>query len=170
MKLFCWAFILSVAIVSPVFLDLYPFSVFPMFSDNASQYVVVEIEDINGNQLKTTDYGLYKVRLANRSQRYGRNLGPCYFDNHETIKADQVQAFLVSNFPDQQYPIVLRHWKRGFDQATRTIKNLTEPREFRIEQVSVGITGREAKPSGIDDFSDTLIADHSNTQAKTSRK
>ena len=141
-----------------------------MYSDNTSQYVVTEISDIDGNQLKATDYGLHERILANHSQRYGVKLGPSYFDDHETIQADQVRAFLASNFPDQQYPVVIRHWTRGFDQATRTIKDLTEPQEFRIEQASVDIASGDAQPRRLGTSSDTLNADISNIQAKASRE
>lgn len=148
MKLFCWIFILSVAIVSPIFLDLYPFSVFPMFSDNASEYTVVEIKDIDGNELKASDYGLRKLLLANRSQRYGLKLGPCYFDDFETIQIEQVNSFLAANFPDQKYPIVVRHWTRGFDQSTRTIQNLTSPQELRIDHLSLANSQTEQQNNG----------------------
>ena len=148
-----------------MFLDLYPFSVFPMFSDNTSQYVVIEINDSDGNELRAADYGLRALLLANHSQRYGLKLGPCYFDNHEKIQMDRVQSFLASNFPDQQYPIVIRHWSRGFDQTTRTIKNLTEPDEFRIEHPSVGIATGDAKPDSLDAFSNKHDTEKSNDQA-----
>ena len=133
MRLFCWIFILSVACISPVFLDLYPFSVFPMFSDNTSEYVVIEVSDADGKELRASEYGLHKLVLANRDQRYGFNPGPRYFDEHETITPQQVNEFLAANFPDQKYPIVVRHWTRGFDQSTRTIRNLTQPQQFKIE-------------------------------------
>ena len=170
MKLFCWIFILSVAIVSPLFLDLYPFSVFPMFSDNTSQYVVVEVRDIDGNPLNVGQYGLQKIRLANRSQRYGLRLGPNYFDDYETIQAEQVKDFLASNFPDQAYPIVLRHWTRGFDQTTRTINNLTDPHEFRIDQASVCIAAEEVQSGSLKVSSGVLETGNSKEKAPTRRK
>lgn len=161
MRLFCWIFILSVAIVSPMFLDLYPFSVFPMFSDNASEYVVIEVNDVDGNELQAAQYGLYKLMLANRSQRYGLKLGPCYFDDYETINAKQVNAFLAANFPDQEYPIVVRHWTRGFDKSTRTIQNLTNPQQFQIDNVVLATAQAETSPGNL-----TAEAIESDKQAK----
>lgn len=166
MKPFCWIFILSVAIVSPIFGNLYPFSIFPMFSDNASQHVVIEIEDIDGNRLSTDDYGLTVLLLANHSGRYGLKRGPCYFEEHPEMQVEEVREFLASNFPDQPYPIVIRHWVRGFDQETRTIQNLTEVAEFQIDPTSVAKAPDETQPSNPKTFSNTPSTDSSNDQAK----
>lgn len=170
MRLFCWIFILSVAIVSPVFLDIYPFSVFPMFSDNASEYVVVEVTDADGEELNAADYGLRKTQLAIRSQRYGHRLDPCYFDDHDTFELEKLTKFLSANFPDEQYPIVVRCWTRGFDQSTRTIQNLTEPQQFRIDcvtgRLSSELKGQERSNAKTRAHTRTkLEIDHSNDQA-----
>ena len=72
MRVFCWVYILSVVIISPLFLDLYPFSVFPMFSENVSERLFVDVTDEQDNPLDPQDYGLLKVQIANGHQRYGR--------------------------------------------------------------------------------------------------
>ena len=86
MRVFCWVYILSVVIISPLFLDLYPFSVFPMFSENVSERLFVDVTDEQDNPLDPQDYGLLKVQIANGHQRYGYDLGPCYFDQYAAIE------------------------------------------------------------------------------------
>ena len=132
MRIFCWVYILSVVIISPLFLDLYPFSVFPMFSENVSERLFVEIADEFDNPLPPQNYGLLKVQIANGQQRYGYDLGPSYFDHYSEIEPKQVKVFLEAYYPHNQYPIVVKYRVRGYDEATARVTDLQEQREFTI--------------------------------------
>ena len=131
-RVFCAVFMLSVMIISPLFLDLYPFSVFPMFSENTAEHLFVEITDELGNPLNPIDYGLLFVQLANRQQRYGYDLGPSYFDQHAEIEPSQVKEFLEQYYPQNFYPILVKHSVRGFDEVSARVIDLQDRREFKV--------------------------------------
>ena len=133
MKVFSWAFMLSVLIISPLFTDLYPFSVFPMFSDNCSEHLTLEITDAESKRLNPIDYGLFKVQMANRDQRYGYNFGPSYFDRNQEIQESKMRSFLKKNYPDKAYPIVIKYRVRGFDETTGRMGDIVGPTEIKID-------------------------------------
>ena len=75
---------------------------------------------------------MLKVQIANRRQRYGYDLGPSYFDHHSTIEPAKVEAFLKKHFPGNRYPIFVKYYVRGYDEASARVIDLHDPREFRV--------------------------------------
>ena len=124
---------LSVAVISPIFLDLYPFSVFPMFSDNTSHHVFVDLHDANGVAIDPAAYGLQKLQIGNRDQRYGFDRGPCYFDQHQRIDPDRVREFLRRHYAAQSYPIGVTYRVRGFDKSVGKVRDLVGPHNFTVD-------------------------------------
>ena len=133
MKLFCWIFILSVAIISPLFTTLYPYSAFPMFSDNSGEHLLVEVLDFENNQIAPQQYGLRKFQTYTRDQRYGYDQGPNYFESNTEIELSKLRSFLAANFPKNQYPITVRYRTRGYDESAGCVKDIRGPTEFVLD-------------------------------------
>mgnify|MGYP000391708284 CR=1 FL=1 len=133
MKLFCWIFILSVAVIPLVFTHLYPYSTFPMFSDNSSEHLLVEVLDFENNQIAPQQYGLRKFQLYTRDQRYGYDPGPNYFESNTEIELSKLRSFLATNFPKNKYPITVRYRTRGYDETAGCVVDICGPTEFVLD-------------------------------------
>ena len=104
-----------------------------MFSDNTSEYLFLKITDEEGKELPALKYGLFKPQLFSNDQRYGYDLGPCYFNQYPRVEPNQLRRFLRENFPNNEYPINVKFRIRGFDSASGKIQDLEGPSEFSID-------------------------------------
>ena len=132
-KIFCWLFVLSVLIVSPLYSDLYPFSVFPMFSDREASYVKIEITGPDGQSLRPIEYGMEKLQIANRDCRYGYRRKACYFNKYSQVKPESVQSFLKEHYPNNPYPIEVAYKVRGYCAERAAIADLVPLTKFTVD-------------------------------------
>ena len=132
-KIFCWLFVLSVLIVSPLYSDLYPFSVFPMFSDREATYVEMAITGPDGKSLDPSAYGMEKLQLANRDCRYGFRRAVCYFEQFSQVEPQRVQSFLKEHYPHNSYPIEVAYKVRGYCPERGAVTDIVPLTRFTVD-------------------------------------
>ena len=132
-KIFCWLFVLSVFIVSPLYSDLYPFSTFPMFSDREASFLELSITGPEGESLHPSNYGMEKLQFANRDCRYGYRRPICYFDKYSQVEPSHVQAFLKEHYPNNAYPIEIVYKVRGYCPERKEVVDLIPLTKFSVD-------------------------------------
>jgi hypothetical protein len=133
MRIFAFAFLLAVTAIPPLYLDMYPFSVFPMFSDNRDMATVFEVFDPSGQQVNPLRYGLVDIKVANRDQRYGVVPPPYFKDYFDEVNASHLRQFLQHFYPHEAYPIRVRYFHRGFSAEARKVIVLDTPAEWDLD-------------------------------------
>lgn len=113
------SFLALVVTVPVIFVDLFPFSAFPMYSDNRDRHRFFEIVDGDGIARAALDYGLVEVTTGNRDQRYGIKLPPLFFDEYDVPSRDNVVAFLNAHYMHNDYPIHVSLYELSFDASQR---------------------------------------------------
>tara|TARA_R110002049_G_scaffold4601_5_gene32086 strand:- start:128919 stop:129377 length:459 start_codon:yes stop_codon:yes gene_type:complete len=120
-RIFSVGFLVCTTLVPLIFGDMYPFTMFPMYSDNRDFVHIFEIENADGEALVPQDYGLAEIMLAVSDQRYGTHLRPRYFQHYDEITQANIEKFLSRFYPAQAYPIRVKSHRRGYSRIEQCI-------------------------------------------------
>lgn len=112
--------------------EVYPFSSYPMFSDNTGGRMVFSVTTPDGAPLDELDYGLFDRTLNVRGVRFAYRPKPYYADRYDSIDADHVRTFLYRYHRDAIYPILVRAMHRGLDEDRRRVVTLRH-QTFRVD-------------------------------------